>query len=103
LKRRAKVIFAVSLLLTDVAMVVLAFFLAYELRLRIPWRMPAKNIGPFRNYAGMMAIHALSVLLLPPISPPTSALFDLGGFVHFRCCIGGHYHFDCPDLVLLQG
>jgi len=43
-------------------MVVLAFFLAYELRLRIPWRMPAKNIGPFRNYAGMMAIHALAMV-----------------------------------------
>jgi len=62
LKRQAKVIFAVSLLLIDVAMVVLAFFLAYELRLRIPWRMPAQNIGPFRDYAGMMAIHALAMI-----------------------------------------
>jgi exopolysaccharide biosynthesis polyprenyl glycosylphosphotransferase len=64
LKRRAKVIFAVSLLLTDVAMVVLAFFLAYELRLRISWRMPATNIGPFRNYAGMMIFHVLTMVTI---------------------------------------
>ncbi|MDY7039535.1 MAG: undecaprenyl-phosphate glucose phosphotransferase [Chloroflexota bacterium] len=62
MKRHAKVIFSISLLLTDVAMIVLAFFLAYELRLRIPWRMPAVNIGPLREYVGMMVVHALTMV-----------------------------------------
>ena len=64
MKRRAEVIFFITLLLVDAVMVVLAFFLAYELRLRISWRTPPTNIGPFRNYAGMMAVQALTMVIV---------------------------------------
>jgi exopolysaccharide biosynthesis polyprenyl glycosylphosphotransferase len=64
LKRQAKLIFLVTLLLVDVAMVVLAFFLAYEFRLRIPWRTPPTNIGPFRNYTGMMIVQAMTMVIV---------------------------------------
>lgn len=62
MKRQAKAVFIITLLLVDLAMVMLAFFLAYELRLRIPWRMPATNIGPFDSYVGMMVVHALTMV-----------------------------------------
>ncbi len=62
MKRRIKLLFAISLVLLDISATSLAFFLAYKLRLWIKWPTPPLNIGPFRNYVGMMVIQVLAML-----------------------------------------
>jgi len=62
MKRRIKLLFAISLVLLDISAISLAFFLAYKLRLWIKWPTPPLNIGPFRNYVGMMVIQVLAML-----------------------------------------
>ena len=58
MKHRAKVMFTVSLVLTDAVMVGLAFFVGYQLRLRSDYQ----NILPFPAYLGMMLVHIVSTL-----------------------------------------
>ncbi|MDI7277811.1 MAG: undecaprenyl-phosphate glucose phosphotransferase, partial [Anaerolineae bacterium] len=48
--------------LMDAAMVMVAFFAAYQLRLVVRYP-PALNIAPFRSYAGMMTLQVLSLLV----------------------------------------
>jgi len=62
MKRRAKLLFAISLVGLDMAAIAVAFYLAYRLRLWIRWPTPPLNIGPFHNYVGMMAIQVLAML-----------------------------------------
>ena len=63
MKRKADALFAFSLLLNDLVMVALSFYLAYWLRqlIAIP---PPVNISPFVEYLGMMAIQVITMLLL---------------------------------------
>ncbi len=60
MKRKANVLFAVSLALLDALMVSLAFYLAYRLRLLTEH----VNIGPFVQYVGMMLVQIASILLV---------------------------------------
>ncbi len=60
MKGKDKIVFGVTLALTDALMVGLAFYASYHLRLLTEH----VNIGPFRDYAGMAAIHVVSVLLV---------------------------------------
>jgi len=55
MKKRAHVLFTLSLLVTDIVMMVLAFYVGYLLRLQSDY----ENIEPFSAYMGMMAIHIL--------------------------------------------
>jgi exopolysaccharide biosynthesis polyprenyl glycosylphosphotransferase len=64
MKRRAKLLFTISLVMLDVAAIALAFYLAYGLRQRIKWPTPPLNIGPFRNYVGMMIVQVLAMLVV---------------------------------------
>jgi Undecaprenyl-phosphate glucose phosphotransferase len=61
LRRRSGLVLTVLLVLTDAAMVCVAFYLAYLWRLRTQ-NPPAVNILPFRSYAGMMVIHAAAMI-----------------------------------------
>ena len=61
-KTQTQVIFVLTLALTDMAMVGLAFFLAYWMRRWIPWPEEAKGMGGFFEYASIVLIQALSVL-----------------------------------------
>ncbi len=63
MKRKSDVLFAFLLVLNDLVMVALAFYLAYWLRLWIPIPPPV-NIAPFRDYAGMMVIQVVTMLVL---------------------------------------
>jgi len=64
MKRRAKLLFALSLVVLDVSAIALAFYLAYKLRLWIKWPTPPLHIGPFRNYVGMMVVQILAMITI---------------------------------------
>ncbi|MFQ5814511.1 MAG: undecaprenyl-phosphate glucose phosphotransferase [Anaerolineae bacterium] len=64
MKRRAKLLFTISLVMIDVAAIALAFYLAYRLRQWIKWPTPPLNIGPFHNYVGMMVVQVLAMLVV---------------------------------------
>ena len=63
MKRKADALFAFSLLINDLIMVALSFYLAYWLRqlIAIP---PPVGISPFVDYLGMMAIQVITMLVL---------------------------------------
>jgi exopolysaccharide biosynthesis polyprenyl glycosylphosphotransferase len=63
MKRKADALFALSLLINDLIMVSLSFYLAYWLRqwIAIP---PPVAIAPFADYVGMMAIQVITMLIL---------------------------------------
>jgi exopolysaccharide biosynthesis polyprenyl glycosylphosphotransferase len=63
MRRKADVLFAILLVLNDLIMVTVAFYLAYWLRLLIAVPPPV-NIGPFGDYVGMMIIQIVTMLLL---------------------------------------
>jgi Undecaprenyl-phosphate glucose phosphotransferase len=60
MKKRAPIIFAVSLVLTDIIMMALAFYVGYLLRLQSDY----ENIEPFSAYLGMMVIHIVCNLIV---------------------------------------
>jgi len=60
LKRRAGALVSTTLLISDLAMSGLAFWLAYQLR-RLT---PHQNILLFDNYLGMMVVHVLAILIV---------------------------------------
>lgn len=55
-------IYAISLILLDGIMVVLAFSLAYEIRVLIPWPAEVQNLAPFRQYIGLISTTFASIL-----------------------------------------
>jgi Undecaprenyl-phosphate glucose phosphotransferase len=59
-KGKDKIVLGAMLALTDALMVGLAFYASYHLRLLTEH----VNIGPFRDYAGMLVIHVVSVILV---------------------------------------
>ena len=63
MKRKADALFAFSLVINDLIMVALSFYLAYWLRqlIAIP---PPVEISPFEDYLGMMAIQVITMLIL---------------------------------------
>ncbi len=64
MKRRAKLLFTISLVVLDVSAIALAFYLAYRLRQWIKWPAPPLDFGPFRNYAGMMVVQVLAMVMV---------------------------------------
>jgi exopolysaccharide biosynthesis polyprenyl glycosylphosphotransferase len=62
LKHHAGLLFTIMLIVSDTLWISLAFYLAYHLRVAIPWPTVPEHIGPFRDYLGMLAIQVLSVL-----------------------------------------
>ncbi|MCL7452301.1 MAG: undecaprenyl-phosphate glucose phosphotransferase [Anaerolineae bacterium] len=63
MKRRADAVFGLALLLNDLVMVGLAFYVAYWLRQTIPVPPPV-NIGSFGDYVGMLFIQMLTMTTL---------------------------------------
>jgi exopolysaccharide biosynthesis polyprenyl glycosylphosphotransferase len=63
MRRKTDVLFAFLLVTNDLALVTVAFYLAYWLRqwIAVP---PAVNIAPFGDYVGMMFIQVATILLL---------------------------------------
>jgi len=55
-------VFISVVLVTDVLMAALAFFVAYLLRLAIPIPLPAEGIRPFIDYVPMLVIHVVSLV-----------------------------------------
>jgi exopolysaccharide biosynthesis polyprenyl glycosylphosphotransferase len=60
-KRKGSLAFTISLILIDLLMIALAFFFAYDLRLRTEYP-PAINIPPFPSYLGVMGIQIVTVV-----------------------------------------
>ncbi len=60
MKHRANVLFTASLIIIDIFMVGLAFFIGYQLRLRSDYQ----NILPFNEYMGMMLVHIVATLVV---------------------------------------
>ncbi len=61
-RQQIRHIFTLSQALLDAAMVMLAFFLAHQLRQGIDWPNKAVNLGPFADYTNMMFIQTLTLL-----------------------------------------
>ena len=64
MRRRIRFLWIVSLVLLDAAAVILAFSLAYWVRVNIPWPDPATNVEPFPHYLGMAVVQAVVMLLV---------------------------------------
>lgn len=60
MRGKEKILFGIALALTDALMATLAFYASYHLRLVTEH----VNIGPLRDYVGMMIIHVVSVVLV---------------------------------------
>jgi exopolysaccharide biosynthesis polyprenyl glycosylphosphotransferase len=63
-QQRIRHVFTIARALLDAAMVMLAFFLAHQLRRAIDWPNKAINLGPFDDYSGMMFIQVLTLLIV---------------------------------------
>jgi len=63
MRRKADAVFSLFLVFNDLAMVALAFYLAYRLRQAITVPPPV-NIAPFADYVGMMIIQVVTLPLL---------------------------------------
>jgi exopolysaccharide biosynthesis polyprenyl glycosylphosphotransferase len=61
-QQRVHLIFTVSQVLMDAAMVMWAFYLAHWLRQSIDWPNKAVNLGPFADYTGMMLVQVLTLV-----------------------------------------
>ncbi len=61
---RARLIFVLFMLLTDMLMAAAAFGLAYLLRMLLPIPRVAQDMGPLLNYLPMLVIHIFSVILV---------------------------------------
>jgi exopolysaccharide biosynthesis polyprenyl glycosylphosphotransferase len=61
-QRRIRHIFTLSQVVVDASMVMVAFYLAYELRRIIDWPNKAVNLGAFSDYTGMMLIQVATLL-----------------------------------------
>jgi exopolysaccharide biosynthesis polyprenyl glycosylphosphotransferase len=61
-QQRIRHIFTFSQVILDASMVMMAFFVAYQLRRNIDWPNKAVNLGAFDNYTGMMLIQAATLL-----------------------------------------
>ena len=60
MKHRATVFFAASLVITDILMIGMAFYIGYQLRLRSDYQ----NILPFFEYWGMMVVHIATTMVV---------------------------------------
>ncbi|MFQ6014575.1 MAG: undecaprenyl-phosphate glucose phosphotransferase [Anaerolineae bacterium] len=63
MKRKINILFTTSLVAIDMLMIALAFYLAYQMRLKIEYP-PPRSIAPFSSYLGMMSIQVATMLLL---------------------------------------
>lgn len=62
IKANADAWFQTTLIVADAFWLGIAFFIAYHLRVGIPWPALSENVGPFRAYVGMMFVQIASVL-----------------------------------------
>ncbi|MBI3761468.1 MAG: undecaprenyl-phosphate glucose phosphotransferase [Chloroflexi bacterium] len=62
--RNFKNTFTLALVLVDAAMVALAFWLAYQLRVLIPVPTEPVDIAPFTAYLGLLVVQVISVLIV---------------------------------------
>jgi exopolysaccharide biosynthesis polyprenyl glycosylphosphotransferase len=63
MKRRADLLFSLLLALSDLIMVIVAFYLAYWLRIVIAIPPPI-NIAPFTDYVSMMLVQAVTMIVV---------------------------------------
>jgi FlaA1/EpsC-like NDP-sugar epimerase len=61
-QQRIRHLFTLSQVLLDASMVILAFFLAHQLRRAVDWPNKAVNLGPFANYTGMLLIQMVTLV-----------------------------------------
>jgi len=61
-QQRIRHLFTLAQMSLDALMVVLAFFLAHQLRRAIDWPNKAVNLGPFEEYSGMMFVQVITLL-----------------------------------------
>jgi exopolysaccharide biosynthesis polyprenyl glycosylphosphotransferase len=64
LKRHAGPVFTFALVMVDMAVICLAFYVGYLLRQAINWPTQPENIHPFRSYLGMLSVQIASVLVV---------------------------------------
>ncbi len=63
-KSKVRVIFVATLVLTDIVMAGLAFYVAYWLRRWIAWPEEAQNMGQFVEYSALVATHIGSIVVV---------------------------------------
>jgi len=61
-QQRIRHLFTLSQVLLDASMVILAFFLAHQLRRAVDWPNKAVNLGPFADYTGMLLIQMVTLV-----------------------------------------
>ena len=60
--QQVKNIYAVTLILLDALLVGVAFILAYELRVSIPWPAPVENLAPLSSYLGLIGLQMVTTV-----------------------------------------
>ncbi|MCA9935796.1 MAG: undecaprenyl-phosphate glucose phosphotransferase [Ardenticatenaceae bacterium] len=60
--QKTRTIYTISLFFSDILLTAVAFILAYQLRVLIPWPDPLTNIAPLLRYSRLMLVHIFSVL-----------------------------------------
>ncbi|MCS6773547.1 MAG: undecaprenyl-phosphate glucose phosphotransferase [Thermoflexales bacterium] len=62
MRRRYQALMLASLVAADVLGVVLGFYLAYQLRLAVPFPTPAQNVPPFAEFTPLMMVQVVTIL-----------------------------------------
>lgn len=60
--QRLRTIYSVSLVVLDAVLVCVAFIIAYQLRIRIPWPDELPQAVPFSSYTGLLIVQVLAVV-----------------------------------------
>jgi exopolysaccharide biosynthesis polyprenyl glycosylphosphotransferase len=62
--QKVRTTYTISLVLLDALLICVGFILAYRLRLAIAWPEELTNPAPLRNYAGLMLVQVVSIILV---------------------------------------
>lgn len=61
--QKIRTIYSISLFLLDAILIMVAFVLAYQLRVHINWPEPLANVVPLTSYLGLMAVQVFAILI----------------------------------------
>ncbi len=61
---RLRTLFVIGLMITDAAMIALAFLLAYTIRFQISQSDPTVKIGPYSDYIGLLIVQVAAIVIV---------------------------------------
>ncbi len=60
--QKIRTIYTISLVFLDAALIAVAFVLAYQLRVRLPWPDELANQAPLSGYAGLLVVQVVTIV-----------------------------------------